>query len=101
LLEQIGIVPLSNVWVTPVIALPVSTLPLGCRRHATHFIRWTRETFPEGRLSYSEKFTAAPVNGDQSAQDGALSENRLTVGLAELSTAPFEHEHLRRDCPYT
>lgn len=24
LLEQIGIVPLSNVWVTPVIALPVS-----------------------------------------------------------------------------
>jgi hypothetical protein len=27
LFEQIGIVPLSNVWVTPVIALPVSTLP--------------------------------------------------------------------------
>jgi hypothetical protein len=27
LLEQIGIMSLSNVWVTPVIALPVSTYP--------------------------------------------------------------------------
>ena len=30
LLEQIGIMSLSNVWVTPVIALPVSTVP-DCR----------------------------------------------------------------------
>jgi hypothetical protein len=29
LLEQIGIMSLSNVWVTPVIALPVSTVPKG------------------------------------------------------------------------
>jgi hypothetical protein len=61
-LEQIGIVPLSNVWVTPVIALPVSMprTPQGRGRHITYLTLLTRETCPEGRLLYSEKFTAAP-----------------------------------------
>lgn len=35
LLEQIGIVPLSNVWVTPVIVLSVSTLP-NCPLASSH-----------------------------------------------------------------
>jgi hypothetical protein len=76
LLEQIGIMSLSNVWVTPVIALPVSTVP-DCRetnpprvgRQATYLTRLTRWTCPADRLSYSEQFTAARVNEYQSATD--------------------------------
>jgi hypothetical protein len=69
LLEQIGIVPLSNVWVTPVIALPVSMprTPRQRGRHVTYLTLLMRETCPEGRLLYSEKFTAAPINKDRSA----------------------------------
>jgi hypothetical protein len=76
LLEQIGIMSLSNVWVTPVIALPVSTVP-DCReanpprvgRQATYLTRLTRWTCPADRLSYSEQFAAARVNEYQSATD--------------------------------
>jgi hypothetical protein len=77
LLEQIGIMSLSNVWVTPVIALPVSTVP-DCRetnvprvrRQATYLTRLTRWTCPADRLSsYSERFTAVRVTEYQSATD--------------------------------
>jgi len=75
LIEQMGIMSLSNVWVTPVIALPVSSVP-DCReaapppkvgRQATYLARLTRWTCPADRLSYSEQFTAAHVNEYQSA----------------------------------
>ena len=69
LLEQIGIMSFSNVRVTPVIALPVSTVPdyqetnlPRVERKATHLTRLTRWTCPADRLSYSEQFTAAQVN---------------------------------------
>jgi hypothetical protein len=54
-------------------------------------------------VSYSEKFTADPVNEDQLAiglryiGTRAISDVRLTICLAELAAAPFELEHLRRE----
>ncbi len=76
LLEQVGIMSLSNVWVTPIIALSVSTVP-DCRgtnpprvgRQATYLTRLKRWTCPADRLSYSEQFTAVRVNEYQSATD--------------------------------
>jgi hypothetical protein len=71
LLEQIRIVPLCNVWVTPVMrrttSQPNTHAPRSAVRKAgaTYLTRLMRETCPEGRLPYagrllySEKFTAA------------------------------------------
>lgn len=63
LLEQIRIVPLCDVWVTPMtrrtISQPNTHAPTrGSKGGDTYLTRLMRETCPEGRLSYSEKFTA-------------------------------------------
>jgi hypothetical protein len=56
------------------------------------------ETSPDGRLSYSEKFAAAPyIESISNHLYEGLEESGLTICLAELAAALFELEHLRRD----
>ena len=61
LLEQIGIVLLGYIRVTPVKLLvsPVTPNNLQITTSGAYLTRLIRETCPDGRLSYSLKFTAA------------------------------------------